>query len=130
MSIWKFLFVTLLIAVFLKTGVAMAEDSRVLAKVGEDIITVSQFTKMVSHLSRFQQLQLIAEEESRKKFLDRLVDARLVYREALRMGMDKDPEVIEEIELAKEQILIPEYIERESKPKVKVTRCFKLYIPL
>lgn len=104
-----------------KTIVDVIDDQLPLVKFGEDVITVGQFKKSVKQLSQTQRLFLMQDEESRKRFIDKLIDLRLVYREAQRMGLDRDPEVIEQIEMAKEHILVNKYLDNIIRQEVKVT---------
>ena len=105
-----------------KIGVVPPDDNRPLVRIGEDVITVDQFIKNIRPLSRSHRFLMMEDDDKRMKFLDRLIDTKLVYQEALKKGFDKDPEVIEELEMAREQIIVNRYIEKEVKQKVTATQ--------
>ena len=117
------LFVLLFLVTFFDCKGAFCEgDTQVLAKIGEYVITSDQFKLLIQKLPQDQRVKLLVDENSRVKFLDRLIDTRLVYLEALRMGFDKNTDVIKKMELVKEQIVVSKYVEDEINQKISVSR--------
>lgn len=65
--------------------------NRVLAKVGDRVITVADYATTLDRMSRFERLRYQTPER-RKALLEELVNTELMAREAERRGLDKRPE--------------------------------------
>ncbi len=65
--------------------------ARVLAKVGDRVITVADYASTLDRMDRFERLRYQTPER-RKALLDELVNTELLAREAERRGLDKRPE--------------------------------------
>jgi peptidyl-prolyl cis-trans isomerase C len=65
--------------------------SRVLAKVGDRVITVADYANTLDRMDRFERLRYQTPER-RKALLEELVNTELLAREAERRGLDKRPE--------------------------------------
>src|SRR5690606_24615897 len=65
--------------------------TRVLAKVGERVITVADYAATLDRMDRFQRLRYQTPER-RKALLDEMINTELLAREAERRGLDKRPE--------------------------------------
>lgn len=64
---------------------------RTLAKVGERVITVSDYAMVLDRMDRFERMRYQTPER-RKALLDELINTELLAREAERRGLDKRPE--------------------------------------
>jgi len=115
----KKVFATALLIAFTSTGSMAAE--KVLATVNGKKITESQLNRAIENLpARYQGLK--DNPQFRKMVLENMVKEELLYQEAKKEGVDKDPKVKEEIELAKKRIMIQALLRKHIKlPKVKVT---------
>lgn len=60
-------------------------------------------------------------EEGRRKFLDQLVERRLLMAEALRLGMANDPEIHARLEETRQNVLIRALVEQEVSRKSQPT---------
>ena len=110
----KVIFITLIAAwVFLLCGSVRCED-KVLARVGDEVITLEEFNKRISQIPPFFR-QRLNTYKGKKEFLKRLIETKLFLKEALRLNLDKDPDVKARIEYLREQILANEYIKRQLK---------------
>ncbi|RLB10327.1 MAG: hypothetical protein DRG39_06515 [Deltaproteobacteria bacterium] len=108
----KVIFITLIAAwVFLLCGSVKCED-KVLARVGDQVITLEKFNKRISQIPPFFR-QRLNTYEGKKEFLKKLIETKLFLKEALRLNLDKDPDVKARIEYSREQILANEYIKRQ-----------------
>lgn len=116
------LFALLLLSTFFEVRWASCEDTRILARIGEHVITDEQFRWFIEQLPLEQRASLLVDKNNREKVLHRMIDMKLVYLEAIRMGFDKHPDVIKKMEFAKEQIVLSQYIEDEINRKVSVSR--------
>lgn len=65
--------------------------NRVLAKVGERVITVADYAHTLDRMDRFERMRYQTTER-RKALLDELINTELLAREAERRGLDKRPE--------------------------------------
>lgn len=65
--------------------------TRVLAKVGERVITVADYAATLDRMDRFERMRYQTPER-RKALLDEMIDTELLAREAERRGLDKRPE--------------------------------------
>ena len=76
----------------------------VLARIGDTTITLRKFLDRIAKIpARYR--NRLAQPTSRKEFLDRLVLDDLYYKEALALGLDKDPEYIEQMEGIRRNVL-------------------------
>ncbi len=110
----KVIFIILIAAWgFLLCGSVKCED-KVLARVGDQVITLEKFNKRISQIPPFFR-QRLNTYEGKKEFLKKLIETKLFLKEALRLNLDKDPDVKARIEYSREQILANEYIKRQLK---------------
>lgn len=89
-----------------------AEGDKVLAKVGEETITLQEFTQMLPMLSVFN---LPGDSEAgKRKLLETLVNQLLFAREAIRMGLDQTSLVKAGLNQARTNILAQAYINQRT----------------
>lgn len=70
--------------------------ARVIAKVGNETITVGDYVAALERMNQFERLRYRTEAR-RKELLDEIIDAELLAQEALRRGLDRLPETAEHI---------------------------------
>ena len=102
---------------FLLYGCGKA-DQKVLARVSNDVITLKEFNEKIEKLPK--QYQEIARSQKRK-FLDDIINEELLYKEALKAKVDKDPETQEVIEAAKRKIFISRILKNRIEDRVSVS---------
>ena len=73
-------------------GLTAEQSSRVLAKVGDRLITLGDFGRTLERMDQFDRLRYQTKER-RRELLTEIVDVELLAAEAKRRGLDKDPEV-------------------------------------
>lgn len=93
-------------------------DDRVLATVSSRPITLKQFNARIAKLPPYYKSIV---EKNRKIYLDDMIIERLFYEEAVRKGVNSDPEVVDLVNEAKRKIMISKYIQGEVDEKVKVS---------
>ncbi|MBN2525108.1 MAG: peptidylprolyl isomerase [Deltaproteobacteria bacterium] len=76
----------------LTNGLTAAQAAKVVAKVGEETITVGDVTEQINRLSPYIKRRW-ATPEKRKEFLQKLIQIELLSQEAIRNGLDESPEV-------------------------------------
>jgi peptidyl-prolyl cis-trans isomerase C len=91
-----------------------------LAMVGNTKITQADLEREIKNLPEFAQ-KLFEGGEGKERFLNELVKKELLYQEALKKGMDKDPEYQKKVEDFKKLTLIGQLLEKEIESKAKVT---------
>ena len=93
-------------------------DEEVLAVIGKEKITLGEFNELIESFP--PQYQDIIRRD-KERFLDDVINRKLLYREALKRKLDKDKDVKKKIRDMTEQILINEILIKEVKEKVKVS---------
>lgn len=91
-----------------------------LAKVGDTVITQADFEREMKALPEFVQ-KMFEGSSGREKFLDELIKRELLYKEALKKGLDKDSEYLKKIEDFKKITLVGLLLQKEIESKVKVS---------
>lgn len=95
-----------------------AKKSDVIARVNGEVITSEELSSRISKLPEKYREVIAA---NKKSFLDELITDKLLYKESLRRGLDKDKEVQEVIDEARKKILIARLLRDEVESKVSVS---------
>jgi len=93
-------------------GCGKREDAPVVAKVGDKVLTVDDLYEMVPSGADLEHVMSV---------VDDWVDDQLLYKEAVRRGIDKEEAVRRLIENSKMDIVINELLEREIKAAGRIT---------
>ncbi len=80
-------------------------ETRVLAKVDGEVITAAAFEREAEQQPPYVR-PILETPEGRKQFLDRMITLDLLMREALRRGVDRSPEVREQLDQARKGIVL------------------------
>lgn len=91
-----------------------------LAKVGETVITQADFDREMKGLPEFVQ-KMFEDSAGKEKFLEELVKRELLYKEALKKGLDKDQEYVKKLEDFRKITLVGLLLQKEIEAKVKVS---------
>ncbi len=83
--------------------------SQVVAKVNGDEITVHQLNFALSKMGKLDQSQL---KPASEKVLQKMVDTELLKQKAIAAKMDRDPQVLQMLEAAKQQVLAQAYMQK------------------
>lgn len=116
----RLLVVLVLIAVF-SPGLCFAEDSAVLAEIGDKKITQTDYDWIVGLYPEDIQKTLKAKPELRKRFLLRMVQVELLSDIARKKKIDEIPAVKEQIKMLVDDFLSKEALKREVVDKIVVT---------
>ena len=92
----------MLIAMLLPLSCSRQKQERVVARVNGDELTLSEFRYRLSSLPPQMQV-FYAYEEGHREFLDNLVEQKLLYQEAKRQRLDRDPVIRSRIDNYVEQ---------------------------
>jgi peptidyl-prolyl cis-trans isomerase C len=91
-----------------------------LVKVGNAKITEADLERELKNLPEFAQA-LFAGSSGKERFLDELVKKEMLYQEAVKKGIDKDPQYTSKVEDFKKITLVGLLLERVIEAKSKVT---------
>jgi peptidyl-prolyl cis-trans isomerase C len=97
-----------------------AKQGPFIAKVGGVSITQADFERELKSLPEYAQ-QLFEGAAGREKFLDEVIKKEILYQEALKKGIDKNPDFSRKLEEFKKLTLASELLEKEIMSKNKVT---------
>jgi peptidyl-prolyl cis-trans isomerase C len=114
--------IVMLTFVFALPACAKKEEQKgtYLAKVGNVKITQADFEREFKNLPEFAQA-LFNGNEGREKFLDELVKKEMLYQEALKKGLDKNPEFVSKMNDIKKISLVGMLLEQVIEEKTKLT---------
>jgi peptidyl-prolyl cis-trans isomerase C len=115
----SFFLIALLVSCSQKTAEQQAQGPFV-AKVGSDVITQADFERELSSLPDYAK-QMFEGETGKEKFLDEIVKKDILYQEALKKGIDKDPDFKSRLGEFKKLTLASMLLEKEIMSKDKVS---------
>lgn len=79
-------------------------------------VRINEFIMSADELKeRFRDSGYPADKQGKEKFLENLINRKLLLQEAERMGLDKKPEFLKEVERFWEETLLKEIVDRKSK---------------
>ena len=123
LSIPKFVFLGVLVAVFLLGGIVsptMAKSDQVLAKIGNQTITDADLEALASAVpERLRYLYLTP--EGRQQTLDYIINIYVMAAEAQKQGIDKDPKFQKVLAFTQKDLTARKYLEKTSKGIVEPT---------
>ena len=116
-----FLVFLLLLTVSILSGCEQKGKSTgpALVKVGKSEITQDNFLKEISRIPEWAREQFTG-KEGKEKLLDEIIKRELVYQDAKRMKLDKDPEYLEKVKEFEKMTLISLILKKEVEDKAKV----------
>ena len=115
-----FMIIISFLLVFFACAKKGEEKGPYLAKVGSAVITQADFEREFKNLPQFAQM-LFQGSAGKERFLDELVKKEMLYQEALKKGLDKDPKYLAKVEDFKKLTLVSMLLEKEIESKGKVT---------
>lgn len=101
-----------LVVSFVSVSGCSDPKSRTLAKVNGKAITVGEFETRLSKMPAYYKALA---SQRKKDFLDDMISEQLMYKEAIKRGLNRDKEVKELIEEARSKILVAKLLETEGK---------------
>ena len=105
-------YLIIVLAVLMIAGCkCQAKDRQILAKINNYEITKQEFEEEFKNSG----FSVSDTEESRKSFLENLINRKLVLQEAQRLGVDKDKAFLKSIERFWEQSLLKVMLDKKSK---------------
>jgi parvulin-like peptidyl-prolyl isomerase len=76
-----------------------------LARINDRVITLEEFEQEMEQLPQLAKLQMVS-DEGRKDFLQELIKQELLLQEAEKRGLDKDKEILANLEILKNRLII------------------------
>ncbi|RJQ50488.1 MAG: peptidylprolyl isomerase [Nitrospiraceae bacterium] len=113
-------FVLLTASVISGCGQKGKSDSPVLAEVGKAKITQDEFTNEISRIPDWAREQF-SNKEGKEKFLEELIKRELIYQDARKMKLDKDPEYLEKKKEFERMSLVALILKKEVEDKAGVS---------
>lgn len=119
-----------LLSIFVLLGVSVvsvsqlfSESEKILAKVGEMVITQRELDKLVSSYLKNKQVKQVKPFtlEDKKKLLDQMVKGALMVMEAEREKLEETPDVKAKLWRYRHELLLQEYINKKIIPTVTVS---------
>jgi len=90
-----------------------------LAKIDNQVITISDMDKGISDMPEWKK-DKYKDLEGRKKYLDELVEEKLLTLVATEQKLDKTPEISKQVKEYRDQLMLKELVKQEVDDKVKV----------
>ncbi|MBI5378577.1 MAG: peptidylprolyl isomerase [Nitrospirae bacterium] len=103
------------------SGVPAPEKGQVLAEVNKKQITVEEFNKEIEKIPPFIRPMFTQSDKGKREFLDDLITREVVFQEAGRQGLDKDPEYLKRLEEFQRNALLEVLLKKEVEDKASVT---------
>lgn len=103
------------------TQVPTPEKGQVLAEVNKKQITVEEFSKEIEKIPPFIRPMFTQSDKGKREFLDDLITREVVFQEAGRQGLDKDPEYLKRLEEFQRNALLEVLLKKEVEDKASVT---------
>jgi parvulin-like peptidyl-prolyl isomerase len=103
------------------TGLASAQNlpvvqgKKIIAVVNEELITLDEFNRELGIIYQGREREKKVPKEKNLELLNRLINARLIFQEARRMGLDELKEVKERVDVFSRITLRDQLIERQIK---------------
>jgi peptidyl-prolyl cis-trans isomerase C len=96
------------------------EKGQVLAEVNKKPITVEEFHKELEKIPPFIRPMFTQSEKGKREFLDDLITREVVYQEAKRQELEKDPEYLKRLEEFQRNALLEALLKKEVEDKAPV----------
>ena len=96
-------------------GLTAEQAAKVVAKVGDQTITVGDVTEQINRLSPYIKRRW-ATPEKRKEFLQKLIQIELLSQEAIRNGLDDSPEVQRAVKQVMVRLMVKNDLQNELFP--------------
>src|SRR4030065_748110 len=113
---------SLILAGFFVFGCAQKGSSTgsVIAKVNNTAITKEDFLKESKLVPEWAK-QNFSTKDGKERFLDELIKKELIYQDAKNKGLDKDKEILAQVEEFKKMTLLSVVLKKEIEEKVQVS---------
>jgi len=100
------------------SGVSGAKAGTVVIEIGSEKITIEEINAMIKEIPELYQPMA---EEHKDMFAESVINQKLLYNEASKLNLDKNAAVQKQIEEARKEIIIKEFLRREIEDKVVVS---------
>jgi parvulin-like peptidyl-prolyl isomerase len=99
--------------------IAKSKEDETLAKIGNQVITISDMDKGIADMPEWKK-DKYKDLDGRKKYLDELVEEKLLTLVGTEQKLDKAPEIAKQIKEYRDQLMLKELVKQEVDDKVKV----------
>jgi peptidyl-prolyl cis-trans isomerase C len=91
-----------------------------IARINKYVVTVQEFHQLIKQFAPFLRVTLSTEGGIRKAVVW-IIDWKLMLEDAVRMGVDREPDVKAKIAAAREKVIVGEYLRHQAKRRVLVS---------
>jgi len=113
----KYILISVVVGLLFGLSGCARQQGQILASVDGEAITLAEFNERIARLP--EQYQAVI-NKNKERFLDDYVIELLIYKEAIRRGLDKQEDTKEILREARRKILMAKYIEEEVEKKIVV----------
>jgi peptidyl-prolyl cis-trans isomerase C len=98
----------------------VAEEGKVLARIGDEVITLKDFNDDINRLPA-QARRRMARVKMKKRHLDKMVERKLLLQEAGKKGLTEAPDIIDRVENYRERLITQKLLSSIKKEVAPVT---------
>lgn len=101
-------------------GISAAQEDAVAAKIGDRKITVAELDRIIGYADPERQKLFEKNPQMKESFINQIVQSIVVAQIARKSGFDKKPEVVEQMDLFRDNFLANEYLKKEVLGKIAI----------
>jgi parvulin-like peptidyl-prolyl isomerase len=101
-------------------GKPLKKEGRIVARIGKEEVSETEINKAIDRLPPALRKDLQAKEK-RRDFIRQYVGYEALYRKAKRLGLDKNPQIREDIETFKKQRVVEQLLKERIDKELKIT---------
>ena len=110
----------LLFMVILMQGRSFAKNNEVVASIGDEKISLSDFNTIIGYLDSQRQAMLEKNPQFKETFLRQVVQTMVLSNLAKEKGFDKEPDVKQQLKLFTDNFLANEFLRKEVVQKISI----------
>ncbi|HHS50202.1 MAG TPA: hypothetical protein ENN07_03715 [candidate division Zixibacteria bacterium] len=96
------------------------DPSRIVAKIGDRVITAEEVESALEELPREVSAQL-GDAVGKQRFLQEYIGQQLIYNAAIRAGYDQRPEILDQLESAQMNIIVAAFFKERIADRVQIS---------
>jgi peptidyl-prolyl cis-trans isomerase C len=110
-----------IVFIVVMSGTAWSDDRMVLAKIGDEEITMKDFDRIIRYYEAEKQELMKTNPMYKATILQRIVQGKVLARIAREQGFDKKPHIQEQVEMLTNDFLAMQYLQQEIGGNIEVT---------
>lgn len=105
---------------FILFGCAKTDNSKVLATIDDEKITINEFNKELDKIP-INMKMMVATQSGKKNYLEKIIMKKLLLKEAAKENIEKDSEFQERLKEIKEQLIIESLLKKKINVDAQIT---------